>query len=100
MAEGLPREIVPALRREQLAQPTNFENLFDAAVRELREPEHTMTCQIAGTSIHLEDAAGSASGRLRSTSLEFAPTKSSLCVRSPPAIVGTCNVIQWAHNAA
>ena len=54
VAEGLPQEIMPALRREQMAQPANFENLFDATVRELREPEHTMICQIAGTSIHLE----------------------------------------------
>src|SRR6185436_14203540 len=51
---GLPREIIPALRREQVAQPANFENLFDATVLELREQEHTMVCQVAGTSILIE----------------------------------------------
>ena len=54
IAEGLPQEIVPELRRQQMAQPTNFENLFDATVIELREQEHTMICQIAGTSIEIE----------------------------------------------
>src|SRR4030095_8174873 len=54
VAQGLPKEIIPALRREQMAQPANFENLFDATVFELQEQEHTMICQIAGTSIHIE----------------------------------------------
>jgi molybdate transport system ATP-binding protein len=91
VAEGLPQEIVPALRREQLAQPTNFENLFDATVVQLHEPEHTMTCQIAGTSLQLE------------TPLAQLPVGSEirigiraeeiLVTSSPPAIVGNCNVI-------
>jgi molybdate transport system ATP-binding protein len=92
VAEGLPQEIVPALRREQLAQPTNFENLFDATVLELREPEHTMTCQIAGTSLRIE------------TPLAQVPVGSEirigiraeeiLVTSSPPAIIGNCNVIR------
>ena len=54
IAEGLPQEIVPELRRQQMAQPTNFENLFDATVIDLRQHDHTMVCQITGTSIHIE----------------------------------------------
>jgi molybdate transport system ATP-binding protein len=92
VAEGLPREIVPALRREQLAQPTNFENLFDATVLELREQEHTMICQVAGASLNFE------------TPLAQLPVGSEvrigiraddiLIMSSPPAIVGNCNVIR------
>lgn len=92
VAEGLPQEIVPALRREQLAQPTNFENLFDATVLELREQEHTMICQVAGASLNFE------------TPLAQLPVGSEvrigiraddiLIMSSPPAIVGSCNVIR------
>lgn len=54
VAEGLPHEIIPVLRRQQLAQPTNFENVFDATVIGVREQENTMLCQIIGTSIQIE----------------------------------------------
>ncbi|MCM3905985.1 MAG: ATP-binding cassette domain-containing protein [Pyrinomonadaceae bacterium] len=92
VAEGLPQEIITALRREQMAQPASFENLFDATVFELREQEHTMICQIAGTSIQIE------------TPLAPVPVGSEvrigiradeiLIAASPPAIVGACSVIQ------
>lgn len=92
VAEGLPREIVPALRREQLAQPTNFENLFDATVVELREEEYTMTCQIAGTSIHLE--APLAQVPVGSEVRIGIRADEILVMSSPPAIVGNCNVVR------
>ncbi len=92
VAEGLPQEIIPALRREQMAQPATFENLFDATVFELREQEHTMICQITGTSIQIE------------TPLAQVPVGSEvrigiradeiLVASSQPAIVGACNVIR------
>ncbi len=92
VAEGLPQEIIPALRREQMAPAANFENLFDATVLELREPEHTMICQIVGTSINVE------------TPLAQVPVGSEvrigiradeiLVASSQPAIVGACNVIR------
>jgi molybdate transport system ATP-binding protein len=92
VAEGLPREIVPALRREQLAQPTNFENLFDATVVELREPEHTMTCQVVGTSLRIETPLAKvpigSEVRIGIRSDEI------LIMSAPPAIIGTCNVIK------
>lgn len=92
VAEGLPQEIVPALRREQLAQPTNFENLFDATVVQLREPEHTMTCQIAGTSLQLE--APLAQVPVGSEIRIGIRAEEILVTSSQPAIVGNCNVIR------
>ena len=92
VAEGLPREIVPALRREQLAQPTNFENLFDANVVKLREQEHIMTCQVAGTSLQLEAPLAQLPV---GTEVRIGIRADDILVMSaPPAIVGACNVIQ------
>ena len=92
VAEGLPQEIIPALRREQLAQPTNFENLFDATVIELRELEHTMICQITGTPLHIETPLApvsvGAEVRIGIRADEI------VVMSSPPAIVGNCNVIR------
>lgn len=92
VAEGLPREIVTALRGEHLAQQTNFENLFDAVVLELQEEEHTMTCQVAGTSMRLEtplaQVPAGAEVRIGIRADEI------LVMSSPPAMVGKCNVIR------
>ncbi len=91
VAEGPPHEIVPALRQEHMAQPINFENLFDATVVERREQHRTMICQVIGTAIQLE------------TPLAPVPVGSEvrigiradeiLMVSSGPAVVGACNVI-------
>lgn len=91
VAEGSPHEIVPALRQEHMAQPVNFENLFDATVIEHRKTHRTMICQVIGTAIQLE------------TSLAPVPVGSEvrigiradeiLMVSSRPAVVGACNVI-------
>jgi molybdate transport system ATP-binding protein len=64
VAEGLPLDLAPPSSRVALAQAAGFDNLFDATVVELREPEDTMVCQLTGTSILLEaprtrDAVGS-----------------------------------------
>ena len=92
VAEGLPREIVPALRREQLAQPTNFENLFDAVVLERHESEHSMTCQITGTSLRLE--APLAQLPIGSEVRIGIRSDEIMLTSAPPAIVGSCNVIR------
>ena len=91
VAEGVAHEIVPALRREHMAQPANFENLFDAVVCEHREQQHTMICQVIGTTMQLE------------TPLAPVPVGSEVRIgfradeilvgSSPPSIVGACNVI-------
>ena len=91
VAEGPPHEIVPSLRQEHLAQPANFENLFDATVIEHREQYRTMICQIIGTAIQLE------------TPLAPVPVGSEvrigiradeiLMFASQPKVVGACNVI-------
>lgn len=92
VAEGLPHEVVPALRQEHRAQPGGFENLFDATVVELREQELTMTCQLVGTSLNIE------------TPFAQVPIGSELCIgirageilvaSSQPAIAGACSVIR------
>jgi molybdate transport system ATP-binding protein len=92
VAEGLPHEVVPDLRRDHMAQPARFENLFDATVVELREQEHTMTCQLVGTSLRIE------------TPLAQVPIGSEVCIgirageilvaSQPPAIAGACSVIR------
>lgn len=92
VAEGLPHEVVPALHQDPMAQPAGFENLFDATVVELREQEHTMICQVVGTSINIE------------TPLAHVPIGTEVCIgiraaeilaaNSQPAIVGACSVIR------
>jgi molybdate transport system ATP-binding protein len=61
VAEGLPLDVVPAASRVALVQPADFENCFDATVRELREREGTMVCQITGTSVFLKAPLAQAS---------------------------------------
>ena len=92
VAEGLPHEVVPALRREHLAQPAGFENLFDATVLELREQEHTMTCQLVGTSLKIETPL--ARVPLGSEVLIGIRAAEILVASSQPAIVGACSVIR------
>lgn len=92
VAEGLPQEVVPALRRQPLVQPAGFENLFDATVGELREQDQTMICRIVGTSINIE------------IPLAEVPTGSEirigirasdiLVASSEPGIVGACSVFR------
>jgi molybdate transport system ATP-binding protein len=94
VAEGSPREIIPALHQELVARPADFENLFDATVLELHEQQQTMVCQISGTSILIETqltrvAIGS-EVRLGIRASDI------LLASSKPAIVGECNVIRGA----
>ncbi len=91
-AEGVPRELIPALRREHLAASSNFENLFDATVVARSDQEHTMVCQITGTSIRIE---------MPMTAVELGSevrigirADEILVASSQPAIVGDCNVIR------
>jgi protein-tyrosine-phosphatase len=74
-----------------MAQPGNFENLFDATVVEHREQHRTMICQVIGTAIQLETPlapvpAGS-EVRIGIRADEI------LMVSSRPSVVGACNVI-------
>ena len=91
VAEGLPREIVPALRQEHMAQPANFENLFDVTVLEHREQHRTMICQVVGTAIQIETPLApvpvGSEVRIGIRAAEI------LMVSSRPAVVGACNVI-------
>lgn len=91
VAEGTPREIVPALRQENLAQPANFENVFDATVMEHREQHRTMICRVIGTAIQLETPLApvpvGTEVRIGIRADEI------LMVSSRPEVVGACNVI-------
>ncbi len=91
IAEGLPQEIVPELRRQQMAQPTNFENLFDASVVEVRPTEHTMICQITGTSIQIE--APLSSLPLGSEVRIGIRAEEIMIAASRPAIISQCCVV-------
>lgn len=96
VAEGLPQDIIPALRRELMARPADFENLFDATVLELREQEHTMTCLITGTSLLIEMPLAKVS--IGSEVRIGIRADEILVATSEPAIVGACNVIQGNVN--
>jgi molybdate transport system ATP-binding protein len=92
VTEGLPLDLVPAARRASIAQPAEFENVFDASVVELREREGIMRCRLTGASIYLE------------TPLMKLPIGSEVCIgvradeillaSSQPAMVSACNVIR------
>jgi molybdate transport system ATP-binding protein len=89
--EGMPLDVVPGPGQKTIAQRPGFENLFDATVVEIREPERVMVCQLTGTSIKIE------------TPQARVPIGSEVCIgirasdilvaSSPPDIVSACNVI-------
>ncbi len=90
VAEGRPLDVVPAPPR-LFAQPAGFENVFDAIVLELREPEGTMVCQLTGTSILLRAPLVQAS--IGSEVCLGARAGEILVSSSRPAILSDCTVI-------
>jgi molybdate transport system ATP-binding protein len=92
VTEGLPPEVIPFHGRSHPRQKTEFANLFDATVVELRTQERTMVCQLTGTSVEIE------------TPLSQAAVGSEVCVgiqaseillaSERPSILSDCNVIQ------
>jgi ABC-type Fe3+/spermidine/putrescine transport system ATPase subunit/protein-tyrosine-phosphatase len=92
VAQGSPREIIPRFRRQLMARPADFDNLFDATVRELREQQQTMLCQITGTSIFIETQMMQA--EVGSEVRIGIRADDILVASSKPAMVGVCNVIQ------
>ncbi len=91
VAEGLPLDVAPAPPRAALAQAAGFENLFDATVRELREREGAMICQLAGTSLLLR--APLAQAAVGSEVCLGVRAEEILVASSPPAILSDWNVI-------
>lgn len=91
VAEGLPLDVVPAAARAALAQPSGFENSFDATVVEQREQEGTMVCQLAGTSIQLKAPLAQAS--VGSEVCLGIRAGDILVSSSPPALLSACDVI-------
>jgi molybdate transport system ATP-binding protein len=92
VTEGLPLDVVPAPRRAALAQSSGFENLFDATVVELREPEGTMICQLTGTSIHVEAPLAQAS--IGSEVCIGIRAGEIIAASAQPAILSECSVIR------
>jgi len=92
VTEGLPLDVVSAPRRAALAQSAGFENLFDATVVELREPEGTMMCQLTGTSIHVEAPLAQAS--IGSEVCIGIRAGEILVASAQPAILSECSVIR------
>jgi len=92
VTEGLPPDVITFHGRSYSSQKTEFANLFDATVVELREQEHTMVCQLTGTSIQIE------------TPLSQAAVGTEVCVgihaseiliaSAQPTIVSDCNIIR------
>jgi len=60
LAQGTPRDVLEAPRRERMAQLAGFENLFDARVLELHEDQGTMLAQIDRSAAALEIPLGHA----------------------------------------
>ncbi len=54
IAQGTPHEVMGAPRQETVAQLAGFENIFDVTVIAAHEDRGTMTCRLAGSSVHLE----------------------------------------------
>jgi molybdate transport system ATP-binding protein len=54
VASGTPRDVLEAPRREVVAQAAGFENIFDARVTALHEPQGTMSCCLDGSQTELE----------------------------------------------
>jgi molybdate transport system ATP-binding protein len=54
IAQGTPHEVMRAPRHETVAQLAGFENIFHATVHAAHEDRGTMTCQLTGSSVHLE----------------------------------------------
>jgi molybdate transport system ATP-binding protein len=54
VSQGTPHDVLNAPRQELVAQLAGFENIFDATVESTHEPQGTMTCRLAGTSVTLE----------------------------------------------
>lgn len=54
VADGLPLDVMPVVRRETMAQSAGFDNVFDAVVVDANERDEIMTCHLAGTTIKLD----------------------------------------------
>jgi molybdate transport system ATP-binding protein len=60
VSEGTPREVLDAPRRRRLAQAAGFENLLDATVLDLREPDGVMRVRLADAACEMEVPLGHA----------------------------------------
>jgi molybdate transport system ATP-binding protein len=60
VSEGTPREVLDAPRRRRLAQAAGFENLLDATVLDLREPDGVMRVRLASAACEIEVPLGHA----------------------------------------
>jgi molybdate transport system ATP-binding protein len=54
VAQGRPKDVMHAPRRETVAQLSGFENIFGAEVGALNEDRGTMTCRVGSAKIEIE----------------------------------------------
>jgi len=54
LARGTPQEVLDAPRHEIVANLAEFENIFDATVESVSEPDGTMNCHLDGSEVVLE----------------------------------------------
>ena len=60
LAQGMPQHVLTTPRHETIAQVVGFENVFDATVKSIAEPQGTMLCRLDGTETQLEVPLGHA----------------------------------------
>jgi molybdate transport system ATP-binding protein len=90
-AAGAPLDVVPRPRRAAMAQPSGFENLFDATVLRINTDAGTMRCRLADTAIELEvpltrvDEGAAVRVGIRAAEI--------LLSLARPAMLGVCNVV-------
>ena len=97
VADGVPLDVMPRMRRETIAQSTSFENIFDAIVTGINEEQETTTCRLLGTHIELEVPltrvllGKKISVGIHANEIIFASLR--------PELVGTHNVVQGQVKA-
>jgi molybdate transport system ATP-binding protein len=91
LAEGAPMEVVTTPHRQSMAQIAGFENLFEAAVSEVRENQGVMICRLTGSPIEIQmpltRVAPAAPLHVGIRADEI------LLATSPPAILNSCNLV-------
>jgi molybdate transport system ATP-binding protein len=66
LATGTPRDVLDAPRRHSLAQAAGFENILDALIIELREPDGVMRARLAdGAELEVPLGRGAVGNRVR-----------------------------------
>lgn len=92
VAQGSPMKVIATPYRLSLAELVGFENIFDAAVVGIQEKQGTMTCRLAKTPIEIQAPLTHINPGLP---LHVGVRADEILLAlSPPAMLGTNNLIQ------